>query len=161
MSSKFVYGQLDGVLVILTIEMVEQLQNLWRWLRSARYWHEFRELAGDQGAGAVMQLSGLSLPRSGSDAIDGEAVCRKMATVWTPHTLMQLMSMRLPMEIIDIGTIKYCPVRGAYLVITPEDESRAVLALVSEGFRVDRDDMAIWRCLPLGEPKRRGHAHAR
>ena len=43
-------------------------------------------------------------------------------------------------------------VRGAYLVMPQNEESRAVLAIVSEGHMADRDDNIISRCANVLPP---------
>ena len=148
MGIRYIYGQIDDSLIFLQEETVERLARLWSALSSALSWSDLRAQVGNELTEVVMRMAEDVSPTGADDPPFNRDNVRGMATAcWSPFYLMQLMSIDLPFLVKEAGEMRYCRVNGSYLVISPSSESHGVLALVSEGFSVDRDDVAISLCV--------------
>ena len=148
MGIRYVYGAVDGSLIFLQEETVEKLTRLWSALSSALSWGDLREQVGSELTDKVMRMAEVVSTTGANDRpFNRDDVRRTVAACWSPIHLMQLMSIELPFLVREAGEMRYCGDNGSYLVIPPGGESHAVLALVSEGYSVDRDDEAIHRCV--------------
>lgn len=148
----FVYGDASESLVFLRKETVETLTRLCSAARSAQTRDDVLRLAGDELTQIAMQMAEVDPQAARHKAFDRDSFYNTVAAPWTPICLMQIMLSELPSSAVDAGDIKWCEFRGAYLVIPHNEESRVVLALVSEGHTADRDDNSISRCAEVPLP---------